>query len=67
MHDKSVQKVSRRQSGSGVNDRCCCCKIGVSHGDLNKLDNIMWDNHSAQPYLIDFELACWLEDRVNIV
>jgi len=40
-------------------------KIGVSHGDLNKLDNIMWDNHSAQPYLIDFGLACWLEDRVD--
>ena len=40
-------------------------QMGICHGDLNKLDNIMWDEDEQEPFLIDFGLGCWLEDRVH--
>eukprot|EP00656_Telonema_subtile_P013831 TRINITY_DN17032_c0_g1_i1.p1 TRINITY_DN17032_c0_g1~~TRINITY_DN17032_c0_g1_i1.p1 ORF type:complete len:146 (-),score=45.04 TRINITY_DN17032_c0_g1_i1:90-527(-) len=38
--------------------------VGILHGDLNKLDNIMWDEEAQEPFLIDFGLSKRMEDAV---
>jgi len=71
---KKIQMLHALPGTDGMVERLLACQkqddsgshqIGILHADLNKLDNILWDNELQEPFLIDFGLSQWLEQKVK--
>jgi len=71
---KKIRMLHSLPGTDGMVERLLSCQkqddsgphqVGILHADLNKLDNILWDIELQEPFLIDFGLSKWFEDKVK--